>query len=753
MAAMAMAMATARVGGAGRARSWAAVLLAGLLVVAGAGVAPSPAAGAVVAVEVTEVVLGGEAVTVPVTAPSATSTYTRPDLSSYEGTFDASAVLDWFEITREVEGVGPVTLEVQPNSVNFASLYGGFYLPRQYASVTAGGSLAESGALELSMQVQVRTVNYGGVTTPVTCTVRNSEVATSGQVAADGIAFRVDSTLGAPTTDCGGHAAVIQAALAGPASLELWFPGEHPVASEDVASEVVVTPVAAGGTVHDRVAVDVAVTWAPDGAAIGAPGTVQVLHDGTEVSTASLGPDGTARLYVDLATAGPVEYEVVYGGRAVGDVGFPLPSSAPFVFDAEPFPAGRAVSGAVTVDGVASPMPAGAVWVGGDYDPVGGVVGPGALASPVGSVTIPDAILGSVDLVVQQRLVPVGEVGGQVRPDGTVELDPVQFQVDARSASVGGDLEECVGEPFTVELVGTADASGLHLTAEDLALGAAPPGSCAGQATNINSILGGVAVDLELHVAGDFTPPEGVETSVAVQSWFGEVAQFDQTILSAQVLDAGSDQVGAGTVVFADGGQVLATVPVVAGVANAVVGLSTSGTRVITATYSGAGGFGPSSSSVAVVVTPAPGGGVVAGGLAIAGREVAPGAAGVVVGPLGAGGSTSWAPVVLDGDVGGGSSAAEVRLIQVGAFTGDATDVQATFWLQVRSVSSGGVTVNPLGCVSVVTVDFAADGSGGLVVAAGSSVRMATGWCRHPLASAWTDALTGPVTGSLAPAP
>lgn len=730
-------------------RSLVTALAAALLVTAGVVVAPPPASAALPPVEVTEVVLGGETVTVPMTATASRFNYTRPDLRTYQGSWDSDGYVNSFEITREVAGVGPVTLEVSAGSVVYVPNYG-IYVAGQFANVDATGSLTVT--QPLSMDVSVREVTYGGSTAEVYCTFRNSDVVTSGQVFADGLAFRIDSTLAAPISACGGHASVIQAALAGPASVELWFPGAHPVAAEEVVSEMVVTPSSAGGTVHDRVAVDVAVTWAPDGVAIGAPGSVQLVRDGTQVSTARLGADGTARFYVDLTTAGLAEYEVVYGGRAVGDVGFPLPSSVPLVFDVEPFPTGRAVSGAIVVNDVVSPVPAGAVWVGGDYDPVSGALGPGALASPVGSVTIPGALMGSIDLVVQQRLVQVGEVGGQVRPDGTVELDPVQFQIDARSASYGGDLQGCVGEPFTVELVGTADVGGLHLTAEDLTLGAAPPGSCAGQANNINDMLGGTVVDLELHVAGDFTPPDAIQTEVAVRSYYGVVDQYNQTILLARVEAAGAGAVTGGVVTFADGGQVLATVPVSAGAANAVVELPFAGARNITASYSGSGRFTGSASSAPVMVTSAPTGQVPVGGLTIAGWPVAPGAAGVLIGSLAPGGSTSWMPMVLSGEVGGVASTAEVRLIQVGTFTKDATGLDATFALQVRSVSAAGATVVPLGCFTLMTVELEADGNGGFTVSSGSSVSYAADWCRYvPLASAWTDALVGPVSGSLSP--
>jgi hypothetical protein len=737
-------------------RPWLAVLVAAVVVVTGVAGVAAPVAAAP-AIEVTGVSVGGASVALPIPATVSSFNYSRADLATFEGSVIAYfPELDWFEITREVDGVGPVTLEVKAGFPK-ATAYG---LSAFMGDVDAGGVLSMPPATEPSLRFQVREVTHGGATTAVTCWLNGTGVVGSGQATTDGVSVRHEAVLGAATSTCGGHAPVIEAALAGPASVDLWFPGSNLIASEDVPSQLAVTPLATGGTVHDRIAVDVQVTYAPTGTEIGAPGTVRIYDDGALVGTGTLGVSGYARIYLDLATPGDRHYEVVYGGRLAGSVGFPLPSDGSFDLDVAPFPTGRPLSGAVTVKGVPSAMPAGAVWTGADYDPVNGALGDGALASPVGAVSLPGVLLGGT-IVAQLRLIQVDEVGGQVRPDGTVDLDPVQFRVDARSATVAGDLRSCLGAPFEVQFQGTADASGLHLTADGLTTGPVPAGSCAGHGDNINLALGGASVDLEFHVAGDFTPPEVVETQVAVRSWFGEVAQFNQTILLSQVQAVGSGPVAtgtgaapvsSGTVAFADGDQVLATVPVVGGVANAVVALPFAGSRVITATYSGAGRLDSSSSSTPVLVTPAPTGPAIVGGLTVAGWEVAPGAAGVVTGPLGAGGATSWAPVVLEGDVGGGSSTAEVRLLQVGDFAGHGPDLQATFVVHVRAVSAGGTTVLPLGCVTLVTVDLVVDGDGVLTVSSGSSARMATGGCRNPLASAWTDALSGPINGSLAPA-
>jgi hypothetical protein len=725
-----------------------AAFVAAVVVVAGVVGVPAPAASAP-AVEVTGVLVGGASLALPIPATVSTFNYSRADLATFEGSVIAYfPELDWFEITREVDGVGLVTLEVKAGFPK-ATAYG---LSAFRGDVDAGGTLTMPPDSEPSLRFQVREVTYDGSTAAVTCYLPASAVVGSGQAAVDGVSVRHEGVVGSATGTCGGHAPVIEAALAGPAAVELWFPGANLIASEDLPSQLAVTPLVSSATVHDRIAVDVQVTYAPDGTEIGAPGAVRIYDDGMLVGAGALGVGGSARVHLDLATPGVRHLDVEYEGRYAGGVGFPLPSSGSFDLDVAPFPSGRAVTGTITVDGVASAVPTGAVWTGGAYDPVSGEIGPGALASPVGPVTIPGVLLGN-DLLVQLRLVQVGEVSGQVRPDGTVELEPVLLQVDARSATFVGDLLTCVGTPFPVELHGTADASGLHLAATGLTPGPVPDGSCAGNAANINAALGGAPVDLDLHVAGDFTPPEAIETEVAVQSWFGEVAQFDQTVLTAQVQAVGAGAVVGGTVTFTDAGQVLATVAVTGGVANAVAALPFPGDRVVTATYSGAGRFDGSASSTAVHVTPTPTGPSPLGGLTVSGWEVGPGAAGVVLGPLGAGGSTSWTPVVLDGEVGGVASTAEVRLVQVGDFTGDATDLEATFVLHVRAVSTDGTTVLPLGCVTLVTVELAADGGGGYTVSSGSSARWPTGWCRNPLASAWTDALTGPVTGSLAPPP
>lgn len=646
-------------------------------------------------------------------------------------------------LERDLPGVGPVSVALQPS---YPVVLMGIPWVGIQGTVAPGGAVTVTAP---SLGVRVHRITVGGQAWGVRCDAPTTGVVASGQLTEAALSLHHEATVGPvpETSACpADRAALVDQVLGGSFAIDVVATGTFSLPMPSgVETTTVAVPATSEAVVHDRVRIDVDVTY-PDGSdELPATGTVRLLDGTTEVGARFL-VGGAATLYADPVVEGPAAFTVTYEGPG-------LPSSDVVVIDVAPLPAGRAATGSITIGGVASPLPPGTVWAGGAYDAATGTIGPGHLAGPVGTVVVPNGPFG-LDLVTQSRLVQVGDATGHVLPDGTVVLGPMLLAADARSADLVGSLRDCVSEPFEVTLTGTADADGLHLAQAGIVGAPFPEGSCGGQAVNINNAIR--TLDLSLEVDGDFTPPDPVATTTSVVSWFAGVAQHDQTGLTARVVRDGSsgpEPVEDGVVDFLDGDEVVASVAVGGGgTASALVVMGTPGTREVTARYRGGGILASSSGTTSVAVAPAPVGGSLEGSIALGGHVVAVGD-GAVLRPPTAGawtGASAWfLPTALAGAPGSFDDArADVRLIQLAPFTVDSDGVHATFVLHVRSVSSGGATWTPLGCGNLVEVAFAEGTGGGLEVVSGTSSRIPGGWC-GALGGAWVDELTGPVTGAL----
>jgi hypothetical protein len=86
------------------------------------------------------------------------------------------------------------------------------------------------------------------------------------------------------------------------------------------------------------------------------------------------------------------------------------------------------------------------------------------------------------DAGVRYRLNQTGPITGQVARDGTVTFSPATFRIEVRALQFPSQgirwLDHCSFEPITANLHGTADATGLHLTATGVQIPTVDDNAC-----------------------------------------------------------------------------------------------------------------------------------------------------------------------------------------------------------------------------------------------------------------------------------
>jgi hypothetical protein len=167
------------------------------------------------------------------------------------------------------------------------------------------------------------------------------------------------------------------------------------------------------------------------------------------------------------------------------------------------------VSGTVTVNEAPATLPAGGSFGDSSYDASSGILSAGRFTLPQGSVTF-DTMLGAV--VATYRLSQTNTSTGAVEPDGIAALTPAAMRLEIVSALLGGiipiDVGTCVFEPITLYLVGTGAASGLDVSDPAFTIPPVAATACAGYGEQINAAVAGSSNAMELHLQGDFTPPD-----------------------------------------------------------------------------------------------------------------------------------------------------------------------------------------------------------------------------------------------------
>jgi len=165
------------------------------------------------------------------------------------------------------------------------------------------------------------------------------------------------------------------------------------------------------------------------------------------------------------------------------------------------------VSGTLTFNGNAGVLPDGGVFGPSAYAPDSGAIASGRFTFPQATATFSSGI-GPV--LVTYRLGQSDTSSGQVEADGAAALTPASMRLEILAVSVGGfplDVGTCTFEPIAVALAGTASAAGLDLADDGFVIPPVAAGSCGGFADQINAAIAGSDNRIEVHLAGDFTPP------------------------------------------------------------------------------------------------------------------------------------------------------------------------------------------------------------------------------------------------------
>lgn len=164
------------------------------------------------------------------------------------------------------------------------------------------------------------------------------------------------------------------------------------------------------------------------------------------------------------------------------------------------------VSGAITVNGNAGDLPSGGAFGNSTYDATTGALSAGKFTFPQSSTTIDGGALGNVTVTYQ--LTQTNTSTALVASDGTAAMTAVSMRLSVVSTSLPLPVTPCAFEPIALDLTGTGSAAGLDL--EDRSFTVPPTAnSCGGLASTINAQIAGNNNSIQLHLAGDFTPPSG----------------------------------------------------------------------------------------------------------------------------------------------------------------------------------------------------------------------------------------------------
>lgn len=174
------------------------------------------------------------------------------------------------------------------------------------------------------------------------------------------------------------------------------------------------------------------------------------------------------------------------------------------------------VSGSLTVNGNAAPLPDGGMFVESGYDPVSGAIADGNFVFPEATISF-DTPVGTATAI--YVLDQIDTSNGEVWADATAALTPATFELTVLHLTLGFlgkvDVGTCVLGPIEIELAGTASAGGLALGDDGFEIPALPADACGGYGDNINGTIAGTDNQAAFDLAGDFTPPADTDTVFA----------------------------------------------------------------------------------------------------------------------------------------------------------------------------------------------------------------------------------------------
>jgi hypothetical protein len=176
------------------------------------------------------------------------------------------------------------------------------------------------------------------------------------------------------------------------------------------------------------------------------------------------------------------------------------------------------VTGTVTVSGTAGALPGGGTFGDSTYDPASGVLSDGQFVFPEASVTV--FISGIGDVTVNYQFSQTNTSTAVVASDGVAAMSVLTASLSIVSTSLPLTVTPCVFQPIELDLAGTGSAAGLDLS--DAAFTVPPTSSsCGGFADQINGALAGSNNSLDVHIAGNFTPPMPEDDTIFIDGFDG----------------------------------------------------------------------------------------------------------------------------------------------------------------------------------------------------------------------------------------
>lgn len=173
------------------------------------------------------------------------------------------------------------------------------------------------------------------------------------------------------------------------------------------------------------------------------------------------------------------------------------------------------VTGTISVNGNPGTLPAGGTFGNSTYNAVTGAISSGKFTFPQSSTTFHSDSLGA-DVVVNYQLSQTNASTGEVASDGVAALTVAHMKLQIVSAFAGGvvpiPLGTCIFQPIDFDLSGTGSAAGLELSDAAFTIPQVGPTDCGGFGDQINTGVAGSNNSIDIHLAGDFTPPPEDDT-------------------------------------------------------------------------------------------------------------------------------------------------------------------------------------------------------------------------------------------------
>jgi len=174
-----------------------------------------------------------------------------------------------------------------------------------------------------------------------------------------------------------------------------------------------------------------------------------------------------------------------------------------------------AVTGTISVNGNPGALPAGGTFGNSTYNAATGAISSGKFTFPQSSTTFHSDSLGA-DVTVTYQLSQTNTSTGQVAFDGVAALTSATLKLQIVSALVAGVIPigvgTCVFQPIPVGLAGTGSSTGLDLSDASFTIPTVGATDCGGYGDQINTGVAGSNNSLQMHLAGNFTPPPEDDT-------------------------------------------------------------------------------------------------------------------------------------------------------------------------------------------------------------------------------------------------